>query len=170
MQALKGNEVIKGGTRTAIDHLIDIFKGVAETKKSDVDDHRARMNDAASMKTASEEVEVDENWIEPDDSDIGDDDLRTNENVKIVHPTSKKGPHLIENDQRRTRTRSTKRLNLLTAVDISGSCPIARQPACGKFLLKFLTDFAGSVLDAQKGELLEYRHVIKRPEYKDEWG
>ena len=50
------------------------------------------MNDAASMKTASEEVEVDGNWIEPDDSDIGDDDLRTNENIKIVHPTSEKAP------------------------------------------------------------------------------
>ena len=105
--------MIKGGTRTAINHLIGIFKGVAKTKKSDVDDHRARMNDAASMKKASEEVEVDGNWIEPDDSDFGDDDLRTNENVKTVHPTRKNGPHLIINDQQRIRTRSTTRLNLL---------------------------------------------------------
>ena len=61
MQALKGNEAIKGGTCTAIDCLIDIFKGVAETKKSNVDDHRARMNDAASTRTTSEDVEVDGN-------------------------------------------------------------------------------------------------------------
>ena len=61
MQALKGNEAIRGGTRTAIDHLIDIFKGVAETKKSEVDDHRVRMSDAASMRTTSEDVEVEGN-------------------------------------------------------------------------------------------------------------
>ena len=30
-------------------------------------------------------------------------------------------------------------------------------------------DFTGSVLDAETGELLEYRHLIKRPRYKDEW-
>ena len=87
---MKGNEAIKGGTRTAIDHLIDIFKGVAETKKSEVDDHRACTSDAALVRTASEDVEIEGNWIEPDDSDFGDDNLRTNEHAKMVHPTSKK--------------------------------------------------------------------------------
>ena len=63
MQALKGNEAIKGGTRTAVNHLIDILKGVTETKKIDVDDHRACTNDAASIRTTSENDEVGGNWI-----------------------------------------------------------------------------------------------------------
>ena len=36
--------------------------------------------------------------------------------------------------------------------------------------LEFLTTFAGSVLDGVTGELPEYRHLNKRPEYKDGWG
>ena len=60
VQALKENEAMKGGTRTAIDYLINIFKGVDETKKSEVNDHRSRMSDAALMRTASEDVEVEE--------------------------------------------------------------------------------------------------------------
>ena len=63
-----------------------------------------------------------------------------------------------------------RRPKLLTAVDISGSCPSARQAASRKFPLEFLTDFTGSVLDAETGELLEYRHLIKGSEYKDDWG
>ena len=39
-----------------------------------------------------------------------------------------------------------------------------------RYPLEFLTDFAGSVLDAETGELLEYRYLIKRPKYKDDWG
>ena len=35
--------------------------------------------------------------------------------------------------------------------------------------MKFLTNYAEAVLD-KSGELLEYRHLIKRPEYKVEWG
>jgi hypothetical protein len=55
-------------------------------------------------------------------------------------------------------------------IDISGSCPTPRQAAGQQCPLKFLADFAGSVLDAETGELLEYRHLIKRPQYKDDWG
>ena len=35
--------------------------------------------------------------------------------------------------------------------------------------MKFLTGYAEAVLD-KSGELHEYRHLIKRPEYKEEWG
>ena len=35
--------------------------------------------------------------------------------------------------------------------------------------MKFLTNYAASVLD-KSGKLLEYRHLIKRTEYKEEWG
>ena len=33
-----------------------------------------------------------------------------------------------------------------------------------------MCDFAGSVLDTETGELLEYRHLIKHPKFKDDWG
>ena len=35
--------------------------------------------------------------------------------------------------------------------------------------MQFLVDLAGAVLDAETGEMLEYRHLIQRPKYKKDW-
>ena len=122
MQALKGNEPVKSETRTEIDHLIDIFKKAAKTVRTEVNDHRQRMNDAADMRTVTEENEVKGTWVEPDELNLGNDDLRTTKNVDIAHPTSNKGPHLVEEDQPvAIVARASRRLKIPTAVDISGS-------------------------------------------------
>ena len=67
------------------------------------------------------------------------------------------------------RTRASRRQALLSAVDISGACPTAKQAASRRFPLQFLVDFAGAVLDGDTGELLEYRHLIQRPKYRHDW-
>ena len=77
MQALKGSEPVKGEIQTAIDHLIDIFKKAAKTGRTAVDDHRQRTNDASAMRTVSEENEVKGKWIEPDEFNLENDNLRT---------------------------------------------------------------------------------------------
>ena len=41
--------------------------------------------------------------------------------------------------------------------------------ASRKFPLQFLCDFASAVLDDKTGDLLEYRHLLKHPKYKDVW-
>ncbi len=38
-----------------------------------------------------------------------------------------------------------------------------------QYPLQFLCDFAYAVLDDDTGDLLEYRHLIKHPKYKDTW-
>ena len=43
------------------------------------------------------------------------------------------------------------------------------QAALRKYPLQFLCDFAYAVLDDDTGDLLEYRHLIKHPKYKDTW-
>ena len=55
-------------------------------------------------------------------------------------------------------------------MDISGVKVTARQAAARRYPLQFITDFAGAVLDGETGKLLEYRHLIKQPKYKEEWG
>ena len=35
--------------------------------------------------------------------------------------------------------------------------------------LKFLHDAASAILDVDTGKLLEYRHLMKHPKYKDVW-
>ena len=44
------------------------------------------------------------------------------------------------------------------------------QQAVGRcYPLQFLCDYANAVLDGETGELLEYRHLIQCPKYKDAW-
>jgi hypothetical protein len=45
---------------------------------------------------------------------------------------------------------------------------VAQAASC-KYPLQFLCDFACAVLDIDTGDLLEYIHLIKHPEYKDTW-
>ena len=39
-----------------------------------------------------------------------------------------------------------------------------------KFPLKLLCEFAGAVMDNEMGELMEYRHLMKSPKYREVWG
>jgi hypothetical protein len=43
------------------------------------------------------------------------------------------------------------------------------QAARCNYHLQFLCDFAYAVLDNETGDLLEYRHLLKHPKYKDAW-
>ena len=36
--------------------------------------------------------------------------------------------------------------------------------------MNLICEWANSVIDRETGELLEYRHLIKRPKYNEEWG
>ena len=45
-----------------------------------------------------------------------------------------------------------------------------RQAASRKYPMKLLCEMAGAVLDADTGDLLEYRHLIRRPQYQAVWG
>ena len=66
-------------------------------------------------------------------------------------------------------TRSARMGRLASAVEISGAKTSARSMASRKYSTQFLCDMAAAVLDDETGELLEYRHLIKRPKYKDAW-
>ena len=45
----------------------------------------------------------------------------------------------------------------------------AKQASSRKYPLQLVCDFAYSVLDDETGDLLEYRHLLKHPKYKDVW-
>ena len=47
--------------------------------------------------------------------------------------------------------------------------PSAQQASARKYPLQFLCDWAHSILDDDTGDLLEYRHLMKHPTYKDTW-
>ena len=68
----------------------------------------------------------------------------------------------------RTRIRSLTQDTLLTTIELSTSEVSNRSLASRKFPLKLLCEWAGAIMD-KNGEMLEYRHLIKRPEYQEVW-
>ena len=60
---------------------------------------------------------------------------------------------------------------LETPMDISGAAMevTAQKAATRKYPMQFLCNLANAVLDGDTGEILEYRHFITRPKYKEVW-
>ena len=87
----------------------------------------------------------------------------------MAHP-SPDGPHVIEDDTPNFRVTKKFKRAALGSRRIFGSCPRPQQEASTQYSLTFICDFAGSVLDTETGELLEYCHLIKHPKFKEDWG
>jgi len=75
------------------------------------------------------------------------------------------------NMQQQQETRTLTQDFMLQCTEIPGyKAPFtARQAASRKYPLQFLCDLAYAVLDNKTGDLLEYRHLMKHPKYKDVW-
>ena len=87
---LRGTPSVKGQIRTAVDMLMDIFNNVDKKDESEVDNQRSNMSAATEAQSKSEKAKDKGVWIEPDEVNSADDDLRTKEHIKISHP----GNHL----------------------------------------------------------------------------
>ncbi len=93
------------------------------------------------------------------------------------------GTHIISQDNKEdishpaANTRQQHQIRTLTQdymlhmMEIPGyTTPFTPQQAASQtFPLQFLCDLAYSVLKDDTGNLLEYRHLIKHPKYKDTW-
>ncbi len=116
------------------------------------------------MKVDSEASDQTSNVVLP--NKIGNDNLQLLTNIAISH----RGPNLIEDNEPPARnTRATRPQKLLSAVNISGSCPMAQQCTHRRFLLQFLTDYIAAILDKSE-KILEYRQLIQQAKYKADWG
>lgn len=69
-----------------------------------------------------------------------------------------------------TRQQTLTQEVALACMDIGGHSLRPVNAASRKFPLQMLCDWAGVVLDGETGELLEYRHLMARPKYKEVWG
>ena len=61
---------------------------------------------------------------------------------------------------------------LMNVLDISGTGYLLtpRNTASQKFPKKMFSEMAAAVLDGDTGKLMEYRHLMKNPKYKNIWG
>ena len=76
-----------------------------------------------------------------------------------------------ESPARRTRSRTTARTIkqevLMQVMDITKTKKAfsAKSAASRQFPPQFWAEYANAVLDAETGDLLEYRHLMKKPQY-----
>jgi len=82
-------------------------------------------------------------------------------------------PQEIQAPARRTSSRmamgrTITQEAMLSCIEMSDAKVTPRSLVQRKFPLKLLCEMAGAIMDAN-GEMLEYRHLIKRPEYRDIW-
>jgi hypothetical protein len=75
------------------------------------------------------------------------------------------------NTQQQRQTRTLSQDYMLHMMEIPGyEAPFTPQQATSQtFPLQSLCNFAYAVLDDNTGNLLEYRHLIKHPKYKETW-
>ena len=188
--ALQGGVAQSLETTDAIKALMEIFKKNAEQAKKAEDDanpQRVQMQRVAEQRVALEKEHAREE-IE-DSSDNDDEEEVYNAPLEVEYPTNTTTnnnnnamPNVISQDDeatdtpanntrsRRTTTSITQEA-LLMAIDITKSPRITPSAlAKRKFPLAVLCAFAGAVLDATTGEMMEYRHLIKHPKHKGTWG
>jgi hypothetical protein len=54
-------------------------------------------------------------------------------------------------------------------MELSGQNITPKQLAGRRFPMQFLCEVAGAVMDEETGDMLEYRHLMKIPKYRDTW-
>jgi hypothetical protein len=69
----------------------------------------------------------------------------------------------------RREERSITTEAMLSAIKITSVPLKAKNLACRRYPLQMMCELAGAVLDPKTGELMEYRHLIAKPEYCEVW-
>ena len=152
---------------------MDIFKDQAKKNESGTDTQRGCMESAQAKKVVADKAE--QTIGVPTEAMMTDnDDLRTTKELEVYYPsnnatTNNRSPAIIRKDDGTptSNTRASRRHKILSAENILGSCPTAKQSELRFNPLQFLADFAGAILDNETGKLLEYRHIIKRQKYNN---
>ena len=94
MHVLKGQPIVKGETRAAVDLLMDIFKKVGGTKKSLMDIHQDDMAKSTANRANSEYDKEEGIWTIPQVEQAQVGDVQTYTAPQITHPTRNK-PNVI---------------------------------------------------------------------------
>jgi hypothetical protein len=162
-------------TREAVEQLMVIFKQQAEKAKDDATTQRV-LKECAQAERVHNKSRPSMTYHSPHTP------------VEVPYPDAKLGhvpetPVILqdEDDTRRAypaaNTRQKRKGRTITQdylfhmMDIPGlTKPFSNQQAAScKYPLKFLCYFASAVLNDETGDLLEYRHILRHPKYRDIW-
>jgi hypothetical protein len=170
------------GTSDAVTQLMEIYKIAAEKATRETRTQRVLREQAQAQRVKEEQQLVATQQASPLNTPTVFPDLE----VDLYPDTDsgrEQGTPIISQDEDNYKshpaanTRQQRQIRTLTQdymlhmMETPGyTAPFSpRQAASRTFPLQFLCDLAYSVLDDDTGDLLEYRHLIKHPKYKDTW-
>jgi len=150
-------------TKDDIYQLITIFKSQAEKAKDAATAQRVLKGRAQAQRVLTEANHQE------------DIEVPTTEHIRNT-PFISQDDHLdtstpAENTclQRKVRTITQDYLfHMMDTPDLAQPFTNKQATAC-KYPLQFLCDYTYAVLDDETGDLLEYRHLLKHPKYRDVW-
>jgi len=73
------------------------------------------------------------------------------------------------NTRARKQAREVTQEAMLSVVELSDCAVSPQNLASRKFPMKLLCEIANAIMD-ESGEMLEYRHLMARPQYRQIWG
>ena len=173
-------------TADAVEQLMEIFK--TEAKAATCDNHTQRVlrENAQVQRVAKEQASTTQQQASPQVANTTSTQFEVD--VSCHNPTQLpiEVPIISQDDDSSPadnnsapahNTRHQRHIRTLTQdymlhmMEIPGyTAPFTpAQAAARRYPLQFLCDFAYAVLDDDTGDLLEYRHLIKHPKYKDTW-
>ena len=168
-------------TSDAVEQLMEIFKMQAEKATCEAQTQRVLREQAQAQRVKEQQLAA-EQQASPSTTSTSFPELEVN-----LYPNTDigllRGTPIISQDEDNdtshpaSNTRQQRKIRTLTQdymlhmMEIPGyTAPFSpRQAASRTFPLQFLCDLAYAVLDDDTGDLLEYRHLIKHPKYKDTW-
>jgi hypothetical protein len=175
--AISGLVPTPTGTQDAVDQLMVIFKQQAHATRDAATAQRVLRECAQAERVIKEEQQmhlqqesVQEQVIPSPSFEIQDnnDTADTPHSIPQITQDEHDSPPSANTRQQRELRTLTQDF-MLQRMEIPGyKAPFtAKQAASRKYLLQFLCDLAYAVLDDETGDLLEYRHLMKHPKYKD---
>jgi len=162
-------------TRDAVDQLMRIFKHQAKKAKDDATTQRVLKERARDERVHNEELDqptipsplppLEVTFPAIDVGTLRGTPVISQDDDNIIHSTP--SANTCFQCQVRTLTQDY----LYHMMDIPGiTKPFTnRQAATCRYPVTFIRDFASAVLDKKTGDLLEYRHLLNHPKYKDIW-
>ena len=160
--ALLGGINTTNETAEALEKLMDIYKTNAKAEKlleEEARPQRVRMKNAKQQRVDREAKQAGEL-------------LSSNIISQDVESTDEPPQNNAPASNTRSKSRSLTQEVMLMTMEMSSKATTftPRQAASRQFPSEFIMEYAGAVLDGATGNLLEYRHLIKDPRYKEIWG
>ena len=175
-------------TEEALKMLMNIFKTKAAAEEDPTKQVRNSIKKAAAQRTENEENEVVQaseavtqqrvvipepvpNLIPRTQPDSDTDDA-TAEPI-VSYPESEDWETLdgpAQNTRLQTQARTITQECIMATIEMSQAPITARNAAQRKYQMQLINEIASVVLDVETGEMLEFRHLMQNPKYRQPWG